>query len=123
MQVKDTPLNPLGSIQLSPPENSMLKWIRTASWDAVQGAHGATNYRAKIPEFFGGVRLYTLQGGGAHASAQGALELFIRKLGLQGVIAKQALYPIEGHGSAPRYLCLKKADLDNLGVGQKEEEE
>jgi len=123
MQTKEARLNPLSSIQLKAEENTMLKWIRSASWEPVKEAKAPIPYRAKIPEFFSGVRLFTLQGGGPGSSSLGALEIFIKKLGLQGVITKQVLYPIEGHGSGPRYLSLKKADLDNLGVGQEEEED
>jgi len=123
MQVQAAALKPLGSIELTADDTVILKWIRSAAWEPVKGAHEPIPYKAKVPEFYGGVRLYRLQAGGASAGSLGALELFIKKLGLQGVITKQALYPVEGHGNQPRYLSLKKADLTNLGVGQREEDE
>jgi hypothetical protein len=123
MQIQAIPLKPLSSITLTAEDNIILKWVRTAQWQPVAGAHEPIPYKAKVPEFYGGVRLYRMQAGGASAGSLGALELFIKKLGLQGVITKQALYPLEGHGNQPRYLSLKKADLDNLGVGKAEEEE
>jgi hypothetical protein len=67
--------------------------------------------------------MYKLQGS-AHTAggALGALELFIKKLEYQGVLTKQDLYPVSVIG-AVRYLSLKKADLDSLGVGKNEEDE
>jgi hypothetical protein len=123
MHIQPTKLKPLGSIELTADDSAILKWIRSASWEPVTGAHEPIPYKAKVPEFYGGVRLYRMQAGGASAGSLGALELFVKKLGLQGVLTKQSLYPVEGHGNQPRYLSLKKADLDNLGVGQDEEEE
>ena len=123
MQVKDTVLKPLGSIELSKDEALMLKWLKSASWEPVKDAHEPIPYRAKVPEFHGGVRLFRMQAGGPSAGSFGALELFIKKLGIQGVITKPPLYPIEGHGNQPRYLALKKADLNNLGVGRNDDED
>jgi hypothetical protein len=122
MHIQAIPLKPLASIELTAEENIILKWLRTVPWEPVAGAHERIPYKAKVPEFYGGARLYRMQAGGASAGSLGALELFIKKLGLQGVITKQALYPVEGHGNQPRYLSLKKAELDNLGVGKEEEE-
>ena len=121
MQVQEAKLNPLSGIELKADEIVMLKWLRSVSWQQVAGPHGAVAFKAKIPEFYGGVRLYNMQAGAG--GALGALELFIKRLGLQGVIGKQTLYPIEGHGTQPRYLSLKKADMENLGVGKAEEDE
>jgi len=123
MHIKETPLKPLGGIELSTEENVLLKWLRSVAWETVAGAHGSVAYKAKVPEFFGGARLYRVQAGGPAGGSFGALELFIKKLGLLGVIGKQEMYPVAGHGNQPRYLTLKKADLDNLGVGQDDEEE
>lgn len=123
MHIQAIPLKPLSSIELTAEESIILKWVRTAQWESVAGAKVPIPYKAKVPEFYGGVRLYRMQAGGASAGSLGALEVFIKKLGLQGVITKQTLYPVEGHGNQPRYLSLKKADLDNLGVGKEEEEE
>jgi hypothetical protein len=123
MYIKETPLKPLDGMELSAEDAIILKWLRNVTWEAVAGAREPIPYKAKVPEFYGGVRFYRLQAGGASAGSLGALELFIRKLGLQGVIGKQELYPVSGHGNQPRYLSLKKADLDNLGVGRQEEEE
>ncbi len=121
MQLAAKPLNPLKNIELSKDELTILKWIKSANWEPVKDAHTPIPYKTKVPEFFGGVRLYNMQAGGA-GGALGILELFIKKLQIQGVISKQELYPLAGHGSA-RFLSLKKADLDNLGVGQDDEEE
>ena len=121
MQYKAEPLKSLSAIALTLEETTLLKWLRAAAWAPVKGAHEPIPYKAKVPEFYGGVRLYRMQGGGA--GALGALDLFIKKLGIQGVISKPGLYPVEGHGAGPRYLSLKKADLENLGVGRAEEDE
>jgi len=123
MHIQIAALKPLSSIQLTVEETAILKWLRSAAWEPVIGAHEPIPYKAKVPEFYGGIRLYRMQAGGASAGSLGVLELFIKKLGLQGIIAKQELYPLSGHGAQPRYLSLKKADLDNLGVGQEEDEE
>ena len=122
MQVQAIKLKPLGSIELTADDNAILKWLRSVSWETVAGPHGSTAYKAKVPEFYGGVRLYRMQAGGPSAGSLGALELLVRKLSLQGVISKQELYPVSGHGNQARYITLKKPDLDNLGVGQEEEE-
>ncbi len=123
MHIQATPLKPLTSIELTVEENIILKWIRSSQWEPVKGVPEPIPYKAKVPEFYGGARLYRMQAGGASAGSLGALELFIKKLGLQGVISKQGLYPVEGHGNQPRFLSLKKADLQNLGVGAQEEDE
>ena len=122
MYAPQTILKPLSSIQLGKEETTIVKWLRSAQWEPVKDAKTPIPYRAKVPEFFGGVQLYRMQGG-AGGGAVGALELFIKKLGMQGVIGKQELYPLIGHGTQPRYVALKKAELDNLGVGQEEEDE
>ncbi len=122
MYINDAPLKPLTSIELTNDDHILLKWMRSAAWEPVADAREPVPYKAKVPEFYNGLRLYRMQGGTAGGSL-GALELFIKKLGFQGVIAKQDIYPIAGHGNQPRYLSLKKADLDNLGVGKYDEEE
>jgi hypothetical protein len=122
MHVQEVQLKPLSSIQITSEETTILKWINSAAWEAVKDPHGAVSYKAKVPEFFSGVRLYRLQAGGASAGSLSALELFIKKLGLQGVISKQELYPLSGHGAQSRYLSLKKGDLDNLRISGEEDE-
>jgi hypothetical protein len=122
MYIQSTPLKPLSGVALTAEESAILKWLRSVAWESVAGAREPT-LKAKVPEFYGGVRLYRMQAGGPSAGSLGALELFIKKLGLQGVIGKPGLYPVEGHGNQPRYLSLKAADIDNLGVGAQEEEE
>jgi len=121
MHVASIQLKPLSTISLSPDETRIMKWIRSAHWEAQTGAREPIPYKTKVPEFYGGVRLYNMQGtqGG---NALGTLELFIKKLQMSGVISKQELYPLTGHGNA-RALSLKKMDLDNLGVGKAEEDE
>src|SRR5688572_10008420 len=121
MHIQDKPLKPLASIQLSADENKILQWMRGASWEAQADARDPIPYKAKVPEFFGGVRLYRMQSGGGGAS-HNALELFIKKLEFQGCIARQELYPLTVEGGA-RFLSLKKAELDNLGVGREAEDE
>ena len=123
MHIQETQLKPLSSLPLTAEETILLKWLRSIAWEKVAAAHGAVAYKAKVPEFFGGVRLYRMQAGGPSAGSIGALEIFIKKLGFQGIISKQDLYPIAGHSNQPRYLTLKKVDLDNLGVGKEEEDE
>jgi hypothetical protein len=115
-------LNPLSSLTLTQSEQTILKWIRSVNWEPVKDAHAPIPYKAKVPEFYGGVRLYNMQAGGSSSGSLGALELFIKKVQISGVIGKQELYPLAGHGNL-RFLSLKKADLDNLGVGQEEEED
>ncbi len=121
MQIPVKQLKPLNSVQLSPDESKILKWFRSVKWEENKGVR-ETTYKAKVPEFFNGVRLYRMQAGGSGAGSQGALELFIKKLEYQSVLTKQELYPVTTEGTA-RYLSLRKADLDNLGVGQDEEDE
>ncbi len=118
MQIAHTPLKPLSTIQLTPEENTILKWLRSTPWEEVKGDTGAISYKTKVPQFYGGARLYALQAGGP-----GVLELFIKKLGFLGIIDKQELYPVAGIGNQPRFLSLKKADLDNLGVGRGDDED
>lgn len=98
----------------------MLAWIRSATWEAQKDAREPVPYKAKVPEFFGGVRMYRVAAGGG--GAQNALEVLIKKLAFQGVLGKQDLYPLVVQGVG-RYLFLKKAELDNLGVGQHDEDE
>lgn len=121
MFMKAAVLNPIHSIQLKPEEAIILKWLRSVAWTPVTDRREPVPYKARIPEFFGGVRLYPLQS--SQSGGVGALELFIRRLSIQGIITKTELYPIEGRGSQTRYLYLKKADLDNLGVGQPDDED
>jgi hypothetical protein len=123
MQVAHKALKSVSEVTLNPDETKILKWIKSAKWEAVTEARPPIPYKAKVPEFFGGVRLYKMQGGAPSAGgALGALELFIKKLEYQGVLGKQDLYPVSTQGDA-RYLLLKKADLDSLGVGKAEEED
>ncbi len=112
MYAADKQLKPLGSIELSEDERKILGWLREAPWEKVAEAREPT-LRAKVPEFFGGVRLYRMQAG---SGAQNAVEMLIKKLGFQGVIGKQDMYPLIVQGVA-RYLVLKQAELDNLGAG------
>src|SRR5688500_5311632 len=112
MHIQDKPLKPLTSIQLSADESKILQWMRSASWEAQTGARDPIPYKAKVPEFFGGVRLYRMQAGGGSAPSHNALELFIKKLEFQGCIARQELYPLAVEGGA-RFLSLKKAELEN----------
>jgi hypothetical protein len=121
MHIAPKQLNPLHSIQLTPDEEKIVSWFRKAVWEAQPTTREPIPYKTKVPEFFGGVRLYHMQAGGG-ASAQSPLERFIKKLEYQGVITKQDLYPLTIVAGA-RFLCLKKVDLDNLGVGQESEEE
>jgi len=123
MYIKITPLKPLDTVSLTPDESTMLKWIRSVAWEIVKGAREPIPYKAKVPQYYDGVQLYRMQAGGASAGSLGALEIFIKKLAIHGVITKQGPYPMEGHGSQPRYLSLNKTDLDNLGVGKEEEPE
>jgi hypothetical protein len=118
MQVPVKQLKPLSSLQLTPEEHKIVAWMRKAAWEPQADAREPIPYKAKVPEFFGGVRLYNMQSGGA----LGPLDLFIKKIEYQGVITKQSLYPVSVQGTA-RYLSLAKADLDNLGVGGDEYDE
>jgi hypothetical protein len=122
MQVQSKSLKPLSTIQLSADEKKLLQWLKSVAWEPQAGTHEPIPYKAKVPEFFGGVRLFQMQGGGGAGAAYGAIGLFIKKLESQGVISKQDLYPITTQGSA-RYISLKKADLENLGAGQDEDDE
>lgn len=115
-------LKPLTDITLSKEDSAILAWIRSAQWELVKDAKSPQPFKAKVPEFYKGARLYQMHAGPGGSAAQG-IELFVKKLGIQGIISKQALYPLSGHGNQPRYLTLAKADLDNLGVGKDEEDE
>jgi hypothetical protein len=123
MQVVSKVLKPVSDVQLNADETKILKWLKTADWQPQNDARPPIPYKARVPEFYSGVRMYKLQGS-AHTAggALGALELFIKKLEYQGVLTKQDLYPVSVIG-AVRYLSLKKADLDSLGVGKNEEDE
>jgi hypothetical protein len=121
MHVAHKPLTPLPAIELSPDDKKILAWFRQAAWEIQHQAQGVL-YKAKVPEFFNGVRLYRVQGGTAPGSSQGALEIFMKKLEYQGALGKQQMYPLLVQGNT-RFLQLTKAELDNLGVGQAEEEE
>ena len=122
MQVPVNQLKPLSGVELSADESKMLTWLRSATWEPQNDAREPIPYKAKLPEFYSGVRLYNMQGGAGAGGAHGALSLFIKKLEYQGVISKQELYPVVTQGSA-RFLSLKKADLDNLGIGQEDDED
>lgn len=123
MQVAAKTLKPVSEVQLTADEAKILKWLKSAEWQPQNDARPPIPYKARVPEFFGGVRMYKLQGGAPTAGgALGALELFIKKLEYAGVLTKQDLYPVSVQGNV-RYLALKKADLDSLGVGKDEEEE
>lgn len=119
MHIAPTQLKKLRDNEFSENELKMLDWLRGADWQAQTGAREPIPYKAKVPEFFGGVRLYHVAAGG---SSQGPLDLFIKKLQYQGVISKQDLYPVTAEGAA-RFLSLRKADLDNLGVSQQADDE
>lgn len=123
MYVQAIALKALSTVQLTSDESTILAWMRSSTWEAVAGARDPIPFKTKVPEFYKGVQLYRLQTGGPSAGAIGPLELFLKKLALQGVITKQDLYPLTGHSNQPRYLSLKKVDLDNLGVGKHEEED
>jgi hypothetical protein len=117
MQVPQQQLKPISGVELTADEKIILKWIRGAKWDAQTEARDPIPYKAKVPEFFNGVRLYKVQGGATTgAGAMGALDLFIKKIEFHGVISKQELYPVLAQGAA-RYLMLRKKDLENLSVG------
>jgi len=117
MHAPETQLKPLASLRFTPEETKMLSWLKSAKWEP-----DAKLFKAKVPEFFGGIRLYQMQGAPGAGGAQGTLGLFIKKLEYQGVLSKQDMYPVSAVG-AGRYLSLKKIDLDNLGVGQDNEDE
>jgi len=121
MHIQPKQLKPLESIQLSEDESKILKWLKAAVWAPDTAANEPIPYKTTVPQFFSGVRLYGAVPGKAGAGSLGALELFIKKLEYQGVITKQELYPVTGHGLT-RFLSLKKVDLANLGVGKEEEE-
>jgi hypothetical protein len=122
MQHKDAALEPLASLSLSAEDKIILKWLRAVRWETAAGPHGSIVYTAKVPEFYGSVRLYRMQAGGTPGSL-GALELFIKKLALQRVISKQEMYPVSGHGTQARFISFKKADMDNLGIGKEDEDD
>lgn len=116
MQIQQQ-LKSISSIDLSADESTILKWIRSVKWEEQTGSNEPIPHKAKVPEFFGGVRFFKVQGGGnSGAGAMGALDLFIKKIQYQGVISKQNLYPVTSEGNA-RFLTLNKDDLDNLGAG------
>lgn len=123
MHVQSTPLKPLSAVTLNADEAALLTWIKSAKWEAQPQVREPIPYKAKVPQFFKGVRLYKTQAGGVSgAGAMGALDLFIKKLQYQGIISKQDLYPVVSQG-ADRFLILRKADLDNLGVGASADDE
>lgn len=120
MQHQATPLKPLSTVSLTADEAKILAWLRKTVWEPQAGERDPIPYKTKVPEFFGGVRLFNMQGGSV--SAHGALSLLIKKLEYQGVLTKQDLYPVVRSGTA-HFLSLKKADLDNLGVGGDEDDD
>jgi hypothetical protein len=115
-------LKPLTGVQLSPDERKMIEWIRSAQWEEQTDMREPHPYKAKVPEFFGGVRLYRVQAGPGAGGGQAPLEIFIKKLEYQGVITKKDMYPLTVTNAA-RFLSLTKADMDNLGVGQDDEDD
>jgi hypothetical protein len=115
-------LNPLQPAQLTADERKILSWLQAAPWEAQPDSGQTLPHKTKVPEFSSGVRLYRVQAGGATGGAQSPLELFLKKLEYQGVIGKQPMHPLAGHGAA-RFLSLAKAELDNLGVGRDEDDE
>ena len=123
MHIEVKKLKSLSAVALNPDEEKMLSWLRRAPWEKLPDIREPT-YRAKVPEFFNGVRMYQMQGGGGGGagSAQGLLGLFIKKLEYQGVLSKQDMHPVTSQGSA-RYLSLKKSDMDNIGVGGSDDED
>ena len=123
MQVQQTQLKPLSGVQLTPDESTIVKWMRSVKWEPQADAREPIPYRAKVPEFFSGVRFFKVAGGAVSGGgAMGALDLFIKKIQYQGIISKQDLYPVITQG-ASRFLVLKKIDLDNLGVGNSDDDE
>lgn len=118
MHISAKALKPLSGVQLSSDDSKIIAWIRRAVWE-VQAEEREPKKMAKVPEFFNGVRLYHVQGGG---SSQGPLELFIKKLEYHGVLGKQDMHPLRMLGNT-RFLVLTPAELDNLGVGQEDDEE
>ncbi len=123
MYASSQPLKSISTISLTADEAKLLKWIRSAKWEAVADAREPIPYKAKVPEFFGGVRLYKMHAGPVTgAGAMGALDVFIKKIEFQGIISKQDMYPVVTQGNA-RFLMLKKADIENLGVGADEDDD
>lgn len=120
MHIAQKTLNPVGSASLTAEETKILGWLRSAKWEPLAGTREPT-LKTKVPEFFSGVRLYSMQAGN-RAGAIGALELLLKKLQYQGVISKPEGDPVTMQGTA-RYLSLKKSDLDHLGAGQAENDE
>jgi len=118
MQIPIKQLKPISGLEFSPDEKKILGWLKGAKWEATPDGKF---YKTKVPQFYGGVRLYGAMPGRSSASGLGALELFIKKLEYQGIITKQELYPLAGHDNNSRFLSLKKVELDNLGVGEEEE--
>jgi hypothetical protein len=122
MHAQTAALKPLSSVTLTSEDNAILAWIRSAKWELVEDAKDSKPFRAKVPEFFKGARLYSMHATGGNAG-MGGLDLFVKKLGIQGVLTKQNMYPVSGHGTGPRFLTLTNADLDNLGVDDEEGDE
>ena len=122
MQIVQKQLKPLSGISLSEEENKIIKWLRSATWEPQTSARDPIPYKTKVPEFYSGVRLYRLQNTGGTGGSQSPLEIFIKKLEYNSIITKQDMYPVAVQDGA-RFLSLKKADLDNLGVGNSEEDE
>lgn len=123
MQIVQAKLKPISAVELTVDEQKILQWMRRAKWEPQIGAKEPIPYKVKVPEFFSGVRLYKTQAGPATgAGAMGALDLLVKKLQFQSVISRQELYPVVTQGAA-RFLSLKKADLNNLGVGAEDSED
>jgi hypothetical protein len=117
MHIAAASLKPLSAVTLTPDESAIIRWIRSAQWEAGAAVHGVVPYKAKVPELFGGSRMYRMQGAGGNP-----IELLLKKLQFSGIVGKLDMYPLATVGAA-RYLTLTKADLDNLGVGADAEDD
>lgn len=123
MHIAAKTLKPLSTVTLSSDENKMISLLRAAKWEPQKDMRDPISYKTKIPEFYSGVRLYKMQAGGVSAGgAMGALEVLVKKLEFNGIIGKQEMYPLVIQNGA-RFLLLKKADMDNLGVGKAHDDE
>ena len=119
MHIEVKPLKSLSTVSLTSEEGKLLSWLRSAPWQPVSDAREPT-LRAKVPEFFGGVRLYIIQGGGPQG--RNALDLLIKKLEYQGVLSRQDMYPVQVEGAA-RYVSLKASDVANLKAQDDDDDE
>lgn len=116
-------LKPISAVELTKDEHTILSWIRSANWEPAAKPGDTEAHKAKVPEFFNGVRLYKVQAGApGGAGSMGPLDVFIKKIEFFGVIMKQELYPVITEGNA-KFLILRQPDLDNLGVGSHDEDD